>query len=130
MKDEEYVVRGVPQLNLTDESITVQTQVEEGTIIWFSSRDKEKITTSFDRMAAQIKEQLDGAQPELVFQFECVTRGQLMFREQEKLQLLKRFRQSVGPEVPWVGFYTIGEIGPVEEHNDIHRLGSVVLALN
>jgi hypothetical protein len=130
MKDEEYVVRGVPQLNLTDESIIVQTEVEEGTIIWFSSRDKEKITTGFDRMAAQIKEQLDGAQPELVFQFECVTRGQLMFREQEKLQLLKRFRHSVGPDVPWVGFYTIGEIAPVEEHNDIHRLGSVVLALN
>jgi hypothetical protein len=130
MKDEEYIVRGVPQLNLTDGSITVQTEVEEGTSIWFSSRDVEKITTGFDRMAAQIKEQLEGEQPELVFQFECVTRGQLMFREQEKLRLLKRFRQSVGPEAPWVGFYTIGEIGPVEEHNDIHRLGSVVLALS
>jgi hypothetical protein len=104
MKDEEYIVRGVPQLNLTDGSITVQTEVEEGTSIWFSSRDVEKITTGFDRMAAQIKEQLEGEQPELVFQFECVTRGQLMFREQEKLRLLKRFRQSVGPEAPWVGF--------------------------
>src|SRR5215212_327670 len=127
MKDEEYVVRGVPQLSLTDGSIIVQTEVEEGTSVWFSSRDVEKITTGFDRMAQQIKEQLAGEQPELVFQFECVTRGQLMFREQEKLRLLKRFRQSVGPDVPWVGFYTIGEIGPVEEHNDIHRLGSVVV---
>ena len=130
MKDEEYVVRGVPQLSLTDGSITVQTEVQEGTSIWFSSRDKEKITTGFDRMAAQIREQLDGAQPELVFQFECVTRGKLMFREQEKLQLLKRFRRSVGPNVPWVGFYTIGEIGPVEEHNGINRFASVVLALS
>jgi hypothetical protein len=130
MKDEEYVVRGVPQLSLTDGSITVQTEVKEGTSIWFSSRDKEKITTGFDRMAAQIKEQLDGAQPELVFQFECVTRGKLMFREQEKLQLLKRFRQSVDPEVPWVGFYTIGEIAPVEEHNGINRFASIILALS
>jgi hypothetical protein len=130
MKDEEYVVRGVPQLSLTDGSITVQTEVPEGTSVWFSSRDREKITTGFDRMAQQIKEQLDGAQPELVFQFECVTRGKLMFREQEKLQLLKRFRKSVGSDVPWVGFYTIGEIGPVKEHNDIHRLASVVLALS
>jgi small ligand-binding sensory domain FIST len=130
MKDEEYVVRGVPQLNLTDGSIAVQSDVEEGTSIWFSSRDKEKITTGFDRMATQIEEQLEGKQPELVFQFECVTRGQLMFREQEKLRLLQRFRQSVGPDVPWVGFYAIGEIGPVEEHNDIHRLASVVLALS
>jgi hypothetical protein len=130
MKDEEYVVRGVPQLSLTDGSITVQTEVQEGTSIWFSSRDKEKITTGFDRMAAQIKEQLDGAKPELVFQFECVTRGKLMFREQEKLQLLKRFRQSVGPDVAWVGFYTIGEIAPVEEHNGINRFASIILALS
>jgi hypothetical protein len=130
MKDEEYVVRGVPQLSLTDGSITVQTEVKEGTSIWFSSRDKEKITTGFDRMSAQIKEQLDGAQPELVFQFECVTRGKLMFREQEKQKLLRRFRQSVGPDVPWVGFYTIGEIAPVEEHNGINRFASIILALS
>jgi hypothetical protein len=130
MKDEEYVVRGVPELSLTDGSFTVQTEVPEGTSVWFSSRDKEKITTGFDRMAAKIKEQLDGAQPELVFQFECVTRGKLMFREQEKLQLLKGFRHSVAPDVPWVGFYTIGEIAPVEEHNGINRFASVILALS
>ena len=53
-----------------------------------------------------------------------------MFREQEKLELLKRFRQSVGPDVPWAGFYTIGEIGPVEEHNLRHLYTSVVLALS
>src|ERR671921_1645543 len=121
MKDEEYVVRGVPQLSLTDGSIFVQTEVKEGTSIWFSSRDKEKITTGFDRMATQIEEQLAGEKPELVFQFECVTRGKMMFREQEKLQLLKQFRQSVNPDVPWAGFYTVGgEFGPVEKHNDTH----------
>src|ERR671912_1662001 len=130
MKDEEYVVRGVPAVKMADGSITVQTEVKEGTSVWLSSRDKEKVSNGFDRMAAQIKNQLDGGKPNLVFQFECGTRGKVLFREQEKLQLLKNFRQSVGPDVPWVGFYTVGEIGPVEEHNDIHRLGSVVLALN
>src|SRR5215216_3461100 len=131
MKDEEYIVRGVPQLNLTDGSVSVQTEVTEGTSVWFSSRDKEKITAGLDRMAAQIKEQLGGAQPKLVFQFECSTRGKLMFREQEKLQLLKRLRQSVNPDVPWAGFYTEGrELGPVEKHNDPHLLTSVVLALS
>ena len=131
MKDEEYIVRGVPQLNLTDGAVTVQTEVTEGTSVWFSSRDKEKITAGLDRMAAQIKEQLGGAQPKLVFQFECSTRGKLMFREQEKLQLLKRLRQSVNPDVPWAGFYTEGrELGPVEKHNDPHLLTSVVLALS
>jgi len=130
MKDEEYVVRGVPALRMADGSIIVQTEVSEGTSVWFSSRDKEKITTGFDRMAAQIKDQLGGEKPKLVFQFECLTRGKTMLREQEKLQLLKRFRQSVDPEAPWAGFYTIGEIGPVEEHNDLHLFTSVVLALS
>src|SRR5215216_2342814 len=130
MKDEEYVVRGVPEVRMADGSITVQTEVPEGTSVWFSSRDKEKITSRFDRMAQQITEQLGDDKPKLVFQFECFTRGKSLFREQEKMQLLKRLRQSVGPDVPWAGFYTVGEIGPVEEHNLRHLYTSVVLALS
>jgi hypothetical protein len=130
MKDEEYVVRGVPAVRMADGSIIVQSEVQEGTSIWFSSRDKEKMTTGLDRMATQIKDQLGGAQPKLVFQFECLTRGKTMLREQEKLQILKRLRHSVGPDAPWAGFYTIGEIGPVEEHNNHHLFTSVVLALS
>jgi hypothetical protein len=130
MKDEEYVVRGMPAVSMADGSITVQTEVEEGTSVWLSSRDKEKVAKGFDRMAAQIKDQLGGEKPKLVFQFECATRGKMMLREQEKLQILKRFRQSLDPDAPWVGFYAVGEIGPVEEHNDRHLYSSVVLALS
>jgi hypothetical protein len=129
MKDEEYIVRGLPAVRMADGSIIVQTEVSEGTSVWFSSRDKEKISTGFDRMAAQIKDQLGDEKPNLVFQFECGTRGKMMFRDQEKLQLLKRFRQALDPDAPWVGFYTSGEIGPVEEHNLRHLYTSVVLAL-
>ena len=130
IQDEEYVVRGVPAVRMADGSIIVQTEVPEGTSVWFSSRDKEKITSRFDRMARQITEQLGDDKPKLVFQFECFTRGKSLFREQEKVQLLKRLRQSVDPDVPWAGFYTIGEIGPVEEHNLRHLYTSVVLALS
>jgi len=130
IKDEEYICRGVPAANLTDGSITIQTEVQEGTSVWFSSRDKEKLATGLDRMAAQIKEQLEGDQPKLVFQFECATRGKMLLREQEKLQFLRQFRQSIDPDVPWAGFYTWGEIGTVEEHNDRHLYTSVVLALS
>jgi small ligand-binding sensory domain FIST len=116
---------------MADGSIIVQgTEIPEGTSIWFSSRDKEKMTTGLDRMAAQIKEQLGGEKPNLVFQFECATRGKMMLRDQEKLQFLRQFRQSVDPNVPWAGFYTWGEIGPVEEHNLRHLYTSVVLALS
>jgi hypothetical protein len=130
IKDEEYVVRGIPSVNLSEGSITVQTDVQEGTSLWFSSRDKEKISIGLDRMARQIKEQLEGDQPKLVLHFDCASRGKMMFRDQEKLQILKRFRQSVGPDVPWAGFYAYGEIGPVEEHNDRNLYTAVTLALS
>jgi hypothetical protein len=130
MKDEEYVVRGVPAVKMADGSIIVQTEVSEGTSIWFSSRDKEKLATGLDRMAAQIKEQLGDENPKLVLQFECATRGKEMLREQEKLQFLRHFRRSVDPDVPWAGYYCAGEIGPVEEHNNHHLYTSVVLALS
>ena len=130
MKHEEYTFRTIPSVNKADGSITVQTEVQEGTSVWFSIRDKEKTTTGLDRMSAQIKQQLGDAQPQLVFHFDCTARGKTMFRDQEKLHLLRRFRQSVGPEAPWAGFYTAGEIGPVSKHNCYHNYTAVVLALS
>src|SRR5829696_3094088 len=129
MKDEEYVVRGIPAVRMADGSITVQMEAPEGTSLWFSSRDKQKVASGLDRMATQIKEQLGDAQPKLVFQFDCATRGRMMFREQERLQLLKRFRHAVGPDVPWAGFYAFGEIGPVEEHNNRNLYSAVTLVI-
>jgi hypothetical protein len=130
IKDEEYVVRTILSVDETDGYATVQTEVQEGTSVWFSSRDQEKVTTGLDRMVDQINQELGGAQPKLVFHFDCVSRGKTMFRDQEKLQLLRQFRQSVGPEAPWAGFYTYGEIGPVGRHNNYHNYTAVVLALS
>src|SRR5918998_3943385 len=52
---EEYIVQGIPRINEDDGSVTIQTEVSEGTSVWFSSRDKAKLATGLDRMAAQIK---------------------------------------------------------------------------
>jgi hypothetical protein len=130
MKDEAYTFRTIPSVNKADGSITVQTEVQEGTGVWISVRDKEKTTTGLDRMAQQIKQQLGDAQPKLVFQFDCTARGNTMFRDQEILTNLRLLRQVVGPDAPWAGFYTAGEIGPVSKHNCYHNYTAVVLALS
>jgi hypothetical protein len=129
-KDEEYTFRTMPSVNKADGSIIVQTEVKEGTSVWFSVRDKGKINTGLDRVAQHINQELGGAQPKLVFHFDCATRGKTMFREQEKLRIVRRFREAVDPEAPWAGFYTAGEIGPVGEHNCYHNTTAVVLALS
>jgi small ligand-binding sensory domain FIST len=72
---------------------------------------------------------LGGDHPKLVLHFDCVARGKMMFRDQEKLANLRRLRQSLGPDGPWAGFYSYGEIGPVSNHNCFHTFSAVVLAL-
>jgi hypothetical protein len=129
MKDEEYVVRTILSVDATDGSATVQTEIPEGTSVWMSSRDQEKVTAGLDRMAAHIRQELGGNQPNLLFHFDCCSRGKLMFREQEKMRVLRQFRRAIGPEVPWAGFHTYGEIGPVGKHNCYHNQTAVVLAL-
>ena len=129
MKDEEYVVRTILSVDATDGSATVQTEIQEGTSVWMSSRDQEKVTAGLDRMADHVKQELGGNQPNLLFHFDCCSRGKLMFREQEKMRVLRQFRRAIGPEVPWVGFHTYGEIGPVGKHNCYHNQTAVVLAL-
>src|SRR5918992_2723629 len=130
IKEEDYIFRAVLSVNKAEGSLTLATEVQEGTSVWLSSRNQEKVTTGLDLMATQIKQQLGDTQPKLVFHFDCTARGKIMFRDQEKLRILRRFRQAVGPDVPWVGFYTFGEIGPVGEHNCHHNYTAVVLALS
>src|SRR3712207_2556481 len=63
MEDEEYVVRTILSVDETDGSATVQTEIPEGTGVWFSSRDQEKVTTGLDLMAEYIKQELGDNQP-------------------------------------------------------------------
>jgi small ligand-binding sensory domain FIST len=65
----------------------------------------------------------------MVFQFDCCGRGKVVLRDQQKLQLLETLQRKVHPDVPWMGLYTYGEIGPVGEHNCFHNYTAVVLAV-
>jgi hypothetical protein len=127
--DDEYIVRGMPSISGIDGSVTIQTEVVEGSSVWMSSRDGAKIANGLDQIAERIKRQIGDKQPKLVFQFDCGGRGKLVFRDQDKLRLLHKLRNEIGPDAPWVGLYTFGEIGPVGDHNCHHNYTAVVLAL-
>jgi hypothetical protein len=96
---------------------------------WDDEIASDGVTTGLDRMADHIKQELGGNQPNLLFHFDCCSRGKLMFREQKKMWVLRQFRRAIGSEVPWAGFHTYGEIGPVGKHNCYHNQTAVVLAL-
>ena len=65
---EEHTFRTITSLNKADGSITLQTEVQEGTSASGSrSEIQSKTITGLDLMADRIKQELGGDQPKLVF---------------------------------------------------------------
>jgi len=125
---DDYMIRFMPTKDDEKGSVTIQTEVVEGTSIWMTRRDYEKVAGGIDRLASQIKTQLGESPAKLVFQFDCCGRGKVFLREHQKMELLNNLQQQI-PDAPWLGFYTLGEIGPVGQANCFHNYTAVVAAI-
>ena len=126
---DDYLIRFMPTKDDKAGSITIPTEVEEGTSIWMSRRDHEKISAGVERIGEAIKSKLGNNAPKMVFQFDCIGRGKAVFRDQQKSEMLEKLQQKIGPTVPWIGLYTYGEIGPIGGLDYFHNYTAVVLAL-
>jgi len=125
---DDYMIRFMPTKDDETGSFTIPTEVVKGTRIWMTRRDYEKVTRGIDRMAEQINEQLGENPARMVFQFDCCGRGKVFLRDHQKTALLERLQQQI-PDAPWVGFYTLGEIGPVGKFNCFHNYTAVIAAV-
>ena len=125
---DEYIVRFMPTRDAEAGSVSIYTEVPEGTSVWMTRRDFDKVSAGIDDMSDQILARLGGRTPKLVLQFDCAGRGKVIFRDEQKLQLVTQLQKKVGPDVPWLGLYTYGEIGPVGEYNSFHNY-TVVLTV-
>lgn len=126
---DEYVIRFMPTKDDATKSITISTEVAEGTSVWMTRRDQGKIAEGVHRIAEEINAELGENKPKLVFQFDCAGRGKFVFRDQQKVDLQKSLQKRVGSDIPWLGAYVYGEIGPVGKTNCFHNYTAVVLAV-
>jgi len=110
-------------------AIIIPTEIKEGTPIWMTRRDKDKIVKSFDVIAERINNQLNLKTAKLIFHFECAGRGKIILREQQKINSLKNLQSKINNKIPWIGFYSYGEIAPVGNKNCFHNFTSIVIAL-
>ncbi|HVJ92383.1 MAG TPA: FIST N-terminal domain-containing protein [Labilithrix sp.] len=126
---DEHIIRYIPQKNDEEGWITINTAVPEGSSIWMTRRDYDKISTSLDRSAREIRDGVGEREVDVVFQFDCAGRGKVIFRDNEKQQLLDKTRKLIGVDVPWLGFHSYGELGPVSAVNCFHSFTAVFGAL-
>ena len=128
-KYEEYIIRYMMGKDDREGSVTIQSDVSDGTELWLVRRDKELISNGLQMISSQIKEKVGAGKVKFVMQFECMGRGKVVFRELEKIELIRSLQNSMGGNIPWIGFYGYGEIGPVAGYNYFHNFTSVVTAV-
>ena len=123
---EEYIVRYMIAKNEREGSVTIQSDIREGTDLWMVRRDNELIMSGLQKLSHRLKDELDSRKPKFIMQFECAGRGKVFLRERVKIELITSLQKDMGGDIPWIGFYGYGEIGPVADHNCFHNFTTVV----
>jgi len=126
---EEHIIRFIMGKNDQEGYITIQSEIREGEEVWLARRDKDLIANGMRSISCHINELLDGRKPKFVLHFDCAGRGKVVFREREKIELIRSLQQELGEDIPWIGFYSYGEIGPIGNINCFHNFTSVVVAI-
>lgn len=125
----DHIIRYMMKRDSREGSVTIQSDVREGADLWLVRRDKELIRSGMKKISDRIKKKAAAKKPKFVLHFECVGRGKAVFRDAEKIEMITSLQREIGQDVPWIGFYTYGEIGPVRQHNCFHNFTSVVTAI-
>jgi hypothetical protein len=108
-------------------AIAFTASIPEGAWVQLSEASRDEVLlaskTAFDRALATYS----GQAPEAILLFSCISRKQILGTQtREEYQLV---RAGLNQELPCVGFYTYGEIAPLNGLSEFHNNTFVVLLL-
>lgn len=126
-KYDEYIIRAMPMVDFKTGSGRISTELKPGTKIQMISRNPDKLAPNAQKMADSIKNTLSGRQPKFVIQIDCAGRGKVL-RVEEKMAIQKKLQAFVEKDVPWIGLYCYGELGPVGIKNYFHNFTVIIAA--
>jgi hypothetical protein len=94
-------------------TISLAASIPEGSAITLTTASRGDIINGAKSAAQQAKESLKDAKPHAVLMFSCVGRKLVLGRRtDEEVAVVKKV---LGEDVPLIGFYTYGEIGPIDK---------------
>lgn len=123
----QLVLRFMPGRDDVTGSVTIPTEVQPGQKLWMTRRDADRVETGVSQVVTAMRDALGHVHPKFVLQFDCGGRGKQLMREEDKLRVLAKLQSGISATAPWIGFYSFGEIGPVNQVNSFHNY-TVVLA--
>jgi hypothetical protein len=126
---DEYIARYITSIDHERGSITIQTDISPGTKVRMTRRDAEKMYRGVEQLGSRLKDELAGNQAKAVLHIDCASRGSFMFSEEQKTKFITRLQETFDPNVPWIGFYSSGEIAPVGGANCFHNFTVAIAAI-
>jgi hypothetical protein len=75
-------------------------------------RDPDQISLGAKELAERLSKRLGGQKPSAVLQFDCVARGKMLSGLEVKTKGI-----DVIQDMPWLGFFTYGELAPIGGKN-------------
>ncbi len=103
----EYLLRNIIN-TLDDDSIVLQDTIAQGKPIHLMIGNKESCLQAAEQAAKEVKTQLQGRTPKLIFIFESLSRYRILGRS--AYSEIQKVREILGFSVPVFGMYCFGEI--------------------
>ncbi len=107
-----FQIRAPLSIDEKEGSVTFAAAIPEGKRVTLTYSSRSTVINGSKRAAMQAKEILKG-DPKLILMFSCVARKMVLGRRTD--EEINAVKQVFGIEVPIFGFYTYGEIGPIDK---------------
>ena len=106
--------------------------IPEGTKLWLTARDENRIFEQMEVMTNQMCERLKGKEIVAVFHADCLARGRYLFNKVLKEELVNRMQFPFlknGECPPWLGMYGFGEFARLGNQNTYHNYTTALYIL-
>ena len=127
----EHILRVVTKRD-DDGTMHYATTCPEGTQLWLTVRDEDRIFDDMDRMMTQMVAAANGREVVAVFHADCLARGRFLFNRVMKEELVGRMQYPLsddGVVPPWLGIYGFGEFARLGGRNTYHNATTAIYAL-
>ncbi len=122
IRDGRYRLNHIVSANLSDQSITLSHQLARGERLFWAMRDTLTAERDMRQTIGSTREQVGGT-PDFALLFPCMGRGPHFYGNRDRdLDLLR----TSFPDLPVIGFYGNGEIGPLDGGNHLYQYSTVL----
>lgn len=128
--EDHEIVRSVIGVDEGENSVTFAGNVPEGAYARLMKVNNERLIDGAIAAAEDSRDQMDAAETDLAILVSCVGRKRIL--QQRTEEEVEHVRKRLGQEIPVIGFYSYGEIAPVENvpQCDLHNQTMTITTLS